>query len=207
MTTKTRSKLRDQTALSSRIEGEAKGPQQQPQTLTDIIKGVEGRSAPRPQSQTEHRWPEPRGPPPVIQFPGLPTVNLVRDLSREELWVLKQWGLPTSRPILDRDLKQARVIRDPGHRKRLENHGLSVGHWHGGKRFWYPIEIAYFLLTLREEPPPAMVERSVKGLEQARGVARPLVTVENSQAPESPTSTPSPASSKRRQRRAETAVA
>jgi hypothetical protein len=109
----------------------------------------------------------------IHQLPGLPSVNLVRDLHPEEKWVLRQWGLPDDRPLTDRDLKKAGVVRYADHRKRLEKHGLSRGHWHGGRRFWYPIEIAFFLLSLREEPPPEMTERSAKGLAVAHGTATP----------------------------------
>jgi hypothetical protein len=141
----------------------------------------------------------------MSRFPGLPNIDLVRDLTLEERWVLSQWGVNAERPSSDRDLRSLRIVRDPGHRKRLEEKGLSKGHWHGGRRFYYPVEIAQFLLSLRDEPPPGIAER-VSRSAQVRA-ARLSVTAEDS--PESPTPTSSPASSSkpRRQRRAEPATA
>jgi hypothetical protein len=113
----------------------------------------------------------------VLQLPGLPQVNLVRPLTPDEKWVLIQWQLPIDRPILDSDLKRVGLVTNPGKRKRLEaKAGLSRGHWVGGKRVYYPIEIAHFLLALREEPPLAMTERSTKGfmgLKRARARSMP----------------------------------
>jgi hypothetical protein len=94
---------------------------------------------------------------PDRKAPGLPPdADLIRDLTSEERWLLEQWALPCDRPITDHDLKKCRLVRDAGHRKRQEARGLALGHWHLHRRFYYPIEIAAFLLTLQREPPPSI---------------------------------------------------
>jgi hypothetical protein len=104
----------------------------------------------------------------IHKFPGLPHVNLCRDLTREEVWILDEWGVPKRGPITDRDLKKAKVVRNPAHRRRLEKRGLPPGRWFGGVRITYPVELATFLLSLGEEPPEAMTRRSLAGLDRAR---------------------------------------
>jgi hypothetical protein len=126
MVTKTRSKHRGETALSRRIEGEAKGPQQQPQGLADIIGSVEGRAAPHPQSQTDHRWPEPRGPP----------AQLTRFLRFADL---KAMGIVPNYPMLKR---------------MIEHHGFPKGRWLSTNvHVWDAAEVEGWVAALPTERP------------------------------------------------------
>jgi hypothetical protein len=107
----------------------------------------------------------------VLHLSGLPNnVDPCRELTREELWVLRMWGVPCDRPVFDPDLKAAGIANNLPHRRRLEKLGLSKGRWHGGRRSIYPVELAHYLLRLPEELPYLMAKRSAKGLAQARQV-------------------------------------
>jgi hypothetical protein len=83
-------------------------------------------------------------------------VSLGDDLTDQEVWVLKQWKLPTDRVHRPADYKRAGCVKDPGHAKRLRDLGiLKPGHWLGSNTvFWYPVESARMLLSLPTERPP-----------------------------------------------------
>jgi hypothetical protein len=85
-------KKRRDKPLSRRIEGELKGPQQQPRGLAAIISGIEGRAAPQPQSQTDHRWPEGQI---FLRFADLKRMGIV--FNYPHLRRLKALGFPVGK--------------------------------------------------------------------------------------------------------------
>jgi prophage regulatory protein len=68
--------------LDERIRGTAKGPKQRARKVEKIVADSEKRRPPAPRGQSEHRWPEPRGPPELWR---LPKVLAITGLKQSQL--------------------------------------------------------------------------------------------------------------------------